>query len=518
MKVFSHGTGTGNAAVHYLIRTDYPGREKKSPEVVRGDPEVVLSIINSLDTKWKFTSGALSWHPEDIVSPQQEDNVIEEFERIAFAGLDRDAYSILWVRHGHAGHHELHFLIPRVELTTGKAFNPCPPGWQKDFDVFRDLYNFRENWARPDDPARRRLHTPEHAEIFNARLLRRGKKLVKDERAETKAAIHEYVEKLLSEGLIHDRHDILTALQEIGFAINRAGKDYITVKDPESGEKIRLKGGIYGESWNFAGARELPGGKITGQDRTDPAGDGEDDRRSVQTLEQEFERIITKRSDYNRGRYRPRDRGNAVPIECQVQHGEPAVREQVAANVPAGDCLDDGTVCGRLGSNGLDGQPGPDIETGNLHVEPGKGYRTTDPVQSAPQDLGNTISDHRRQEIYRSRSRVKSDENSDHYGRATSLGIKVKEEGYDRVGTIYSKYTARMETEFRDGDNSSINGNRRVGEKDGDLGGPTCSNRSSFRRIAELIDDLRATVEAFERRIAEKIAHARLGRRSGRGR
>ena len=46
MKVFSHGTGTGNAAIHYLIRTDYPGREKKSPEVVRGDPEVVLTIIN----------------------------------------------------------------------------------------------------------------------------------------------------------------------------------------------------------------------------------------------------------------------------------------------------------------------------------------------------------------------------------------------------------------------------------------------------------------------------------------
>ena len=230
MKVFSHGTGTGNAAIHYLIRTDYPGREKKSPEVVRGDSDVVFLIINSLDTKWKFTSGALSWHPDDIVSPQQEENIINEFERIAFAGLDRDVYSILWVRHSHAGHHELHFVIPRVELTRGKAFNPCPPGWQKDFDVFRDLHNFRENWARPDDPARRRLHTPEHADIFTARLLRWGKKLAKDERAEAKSAIHKYIEKLLSGGLIHDRNDILTALQEIGFAINRAGKDYITLK------------------------------------------------------------------------------------------------------------------------------------------------------------------------------------------------------------------------------------------------------------------------------------------------
>ena len=515
MKVFSHGTGTGNAAIHYLIRTDYPGREKRSPEVVRGDPDVVLSIINSLDTKWKFTSGALSWHPDDIVSPQQEDYVIEDFERIAFAGLDRDAYSILWVRHGHAGHHELHFIIPRVELTTGKAFNPCPPGWQKDFDVFRDLHNFRENWARPDDPARRRLHTPEHAEIFNARLLRWGKKLAKDERAETKAAIHGYVEKLLSEGLIHDRQDILTALQEIGFAINRAGKEYISVKDPESGEKIRLKGGIYGESWSFARARELPGGKITGQDRTDPAGDGEDDRRSVQTLEQEFERIITKRSDYNRGRYRPRDRGNAVPVNGQLQYDQSAVREQVAADVPAGVCLDDGTVCGRLGINGLDGRQGPDIESGNLHVEPGTGNRKANPLQTEPQDMGDTIGDNRRQEVHHSRPRVKGNNYGDHQGWPTSIGIKVKEEVYDRTGTVYPKLTDSMETRFRDGANSARDGDRGGGEKNSGLGSPTYSNRSSFRRVAELIDSLRAAVAAFERRIAAKIAGTRPSRRSG---
>ncbi len=515
MKVFSHGTGTGNAAIHYLIRTDYPGREKKSPEVVRGDPDVVLSIINSLDTKWKFTSGALSWHPDDIVSPQQEENIINEFERIAFAGLDRDAYSILWVRHGHAGHHELHFIIPRVELTTGNAFNPCPPGWQKDFDVFRDLHNFRENWARPDDPARRRLHTPEHAEIFSARLLRWGKKLAKDERAETKAAIHGYVEKLLSEGLIHDRQDILTALQEIGFAINRAGKEYVTVKDQESGEKIRLKGGIYGESWNFAGAHELPGGKTAGQDRTNSAGNREADRRTVQPLEREFERIIEKRSDYNRGRYRPRDRGNAVPIECQVQHGEPAVREQVVANVLAGVRLDDGSIRGRLGSNGLDGQPGPDIESGNRFLEPGKGNRTTNPVQTAPQDVGNTIGDNRRQEVHHSRPSVKSNNDDDHQGWPTSIGIKVKEEVYDRTGTVYPKLTDSMETRFRDGDDSARDGDRGVGEKNSGLGSPTYSRRSSFRRVTELIDSLRATVEAFEQRIAAKIIRIGKGQRSG---
>jgi hypothetical protein len=43
---------------------------------------------------------------------------MDAFERVAFAGLEPDRYSILWVRHRHAGHHELHFVTPRVELAT----------------------------------------------------------------------------------------------------------------------------------------------------------------------------------------------------------------------------------------------------------------------------------------------------------------------------------------------------------------------------------------------------------------
>ncbi|MDR3628933.1 MAG: relaxase/mobilization nuclease domain-containing protein [Desulfocapsaceae bacterium] len=516
MKVFSHGTGTGNAAIHYLIRTDYPGREKESPEVVRGDPDAVLTIINSLDTKWKFTSGALSWHPDDIVSPQQEDNVIEDFERIAFAGLDRDAYSILWVRHSHAGHHELHFVIPRVELTTGKAFNPCPPGWHKDFDVFRDLHNFRENWARPDDPARRRLHTPEHAEIFTARLLRWGKKPAKDERAEAKAAIHGYVEKLLSEGLIHDRQDILTALQEIGFAINRAGKDYITVKDPESGEKIRLKGGIYGESWNFAGAHELPGGKTTDQNRTDPAGDREVDRRSVQNLEQELEHIIKKRTDYNRIRYRPRDRGDAVTIDRALQHGELAVREQIAANVFAGGCLVDGSIGGKLGIDGVDGQQGPDITPGNLRVTSDQGGRTANLGKTPRQDLGCSVRDNRGEEIHHYRQRVKNNDHGDHQGRATGPGVRINEETfYERIGTVHQKHTDRLEAEFRGRADSLRHGDGRIGEQDQKPGSSAASDRSALERVTELIYSLGVTIKAFEQRIATKLARARLGRRSG---
>lgn len=299
MKVFPHGQGGGDGPTRYLVRPDYPGRDELPPEVLCGDVETTRDLIDSLDSKWKFTAGVLSWHPDDAVTPEQERRVMDDFEQMAFAGLGPDQRNILWVRHSHAGHHELHFVIPRVELSSGKAFNPCPPGWQKHFDVFRDLHNHREGWARPDDPARARLHTPEHADLHNARLLRWGKTPSKDDRAAAKGAVHQYMQANIEQGLVRNRADMLQTLAGAGLEINRAGKDYITVKDPESGEKLRLKGGIYAEHWKL----ELANREVEGQGGTGAPGDGIPDPETVRRLESEFTRIIDNRAQYNRGRY-----------------------------------------------------------------------------------------------------------------------------------------------------------------------------------------------------------------------
>ena len=303
MKVFPHGKGKGNAAVDYLVRLDYHGRTEAPPEVLRGDTEQTKSVINSINTKWKFTAGVLSWHPEDTVTVEQEQALMEDFEKLAFAGLEKDSYDILWVRHKHANHHELHFVIPRVELGTGKAYNPCPPGWQKYFDVFRDMHNIREEWARPDDPSRARIHTPEHADLHSARLVRYGIVTEKNKRAEAKESIHAYLKNRLEQGLILNRADIITSLEAVDLVINRAGKDYISVKDLESGEKFRLKGGIYAEKWRFTAIASRADKE---QDRA-----GESEYRGANTaavsiLARKFEQIINERSEYNRKRY-PRE-------------------------------------------------------------------------------------------------------------------------------------------------------------------------------------------------------------------
>ncbi|MDR2054593.1 MAG: relaxase/mobilization nuclease domain-containing protein, partial [Desulfovibrio sp.] len=312
MKVFPHGMGEGDKPTRYLVRPDYPGREENPPEVLRGDVGMTRALIDSIDRRWKFTSGVLAWHPDDKVSPEKEEGVMDAFERVAFAGLEPDQRNILWVRHIHAGHHELHFVIPRLELSSGKAFNACPPGWQKDFDVFRDLFNHQEQWARPDDPARERENPPKKADLFKARLGRWGKEVKESGYDKAREAIHAYLKARIVQGLVSDRAGILAALKEAGLSINRAGRDYISVKDPESGKKLRFKGGIYYEGWT----------PRTVEPEENEEEQPEKTRAIIARLEQDLVRVLEKRGNYNRKRYPPKwpdieQQSRLVPPEKQ---------------------------------------------------------------------------------------------------------------------------------------------------------------------------------------------------------
>ena len=308
MKVFPHGTGDGDRPVRYLIREDVPSRKEHPPEMLRGDPKLTAALINSIERRWKFTSGVLAWHPDDDVNEAQERDVMDAFERVAFAGLEADQRHILWVRHRHAGHHELHFLIPRMELSSGKDFNACPPGWQKAFSVFRDLFNWREGWARPDDPARSRNFLPDKADLIHAQAVRWNRKIKSSNRDEAKAAITELLKDRLSQGDIKSREDVLLILKEEGLHISRTGKDYIGVVVPKSGLKIRLKGGIFSEAWKpkkQSPAEEVRPVKQEAQKR-------------ISRLEEELERVLEKRKCNNRKRYPARWPEQAENLEDRI--------------------------------------------------------------------------------------------------------------------------------------------------------------------------------------------------------
>ncbi|TNC44247.1 hypothetical protein FHG66_20675 [Rubellimicrobium rubrum] len=257
IKFTSSGRGGGGTVAAYLTDATRQGREHAAPEVIRGDMDRTRALIDSLSRRWTYTHGVLSFAPEDAPTEVEQHNAMDAFERVAFAGLDPEQFDITWVRHTHTGpgsgvdeagrerrggRVELHFVVPRVELTTGRALNIAPPGWERTFAPLRDALNLQHGWARPDDPERaRELHgVPSRARTHEGLTLRAGRE-----------GVHAYVTALVAAGQVTDRASLVEALEGAGLSVPRQGKDYLTVADPKSGERLRMKGRLYEKGWSY---------------------------------------------------------------------------------------------------------------------------------------------------------------------------------------------------------------------------------------------------------------------------
>jgi hypothetical protein len=133
IKVFRNGQGRGARPVGYLVARevvaysdnrdalrDPAGRvvmfaRDPLPEVLRGDPALTEALIDATSHQWSYRSGVLSFAREDTPTERQQVEVMDAFERLAFAGLEPDQWDMLWVRHTHEGRVELHFVTPRME-------------------------------------------------------------------------------------------------------------------------------------------------------------------------------------------------------------------------------------------------------------------------------------------------------------------------------------------------------------------------------------------------------------------
>ena len=87
MVKFHGGSRTGSGAADYLMDfRDHKGRARPGVQVLRGNPEFVGNVIDSLPFKHRFTSAVIAWAPDDKPTADQIDQVIDSFERHAWAG------------------------------------------------------------------------------------------------------------------------------------------------------------------------------------------------------------------------------------------------------------------------------------------------------------------------------------------------------------------------------------------------------------------------------------------------
>jgi len=288
IKFSNTGGGQASGLAEYLLReTDSKNEIRAGITVLKGDPHSVAQVAESLEFKNTHKHAIIAFAPDDKPTDEEINAVLEDFEKVAFAGLDQDRYSWTAVQHDEAEGVHLHIMIANCDLETGKHLNVAPPGWKKWTSLVRDKHNELNDWLSPDIEA--------HPE--NAQTLQPSKGSLKNTH-HAKNEITKHIEKLVVKGLVSNREDVLDALSDF-FEIKKVGKSYITVREKDKPESkgFRLKGSIYEQEFRAERIIENENARRSGV--TSAADDSK-----LSDYKKRINEVIGERSDYVQKRYK----------------------------------------------------------------------------------------------------------------------------------------------------------------------------------------------------------------------
>jgi hypothetical protein len=298
VQVFNRGSGGGSGPVDYLLGK---GLDREGATLLRGDPEQVKELIDSSRYAKKYTSGVLSFQEENLPEKDKQ-ALMDGFEKALLSGLEKDQYSILWVEHRDKDRLELNFVVPNVELQTGKRLQPYYDKADRPrINAWKDIQNITYGLHDPNDPA-------------NKQTLTRPKDLPKDKEAALEA-INNGLLNLAQSGELKSRDDVVKALAGAGFTVARQTKNSISIADPDGGKNIRLKGALYEQ--NFRLSTDLSAEIRAASERY---------RNSVkdrlQYAREVYKNGFERKCEYHRERYqRPYEKSDLAPAKELADRG-----------------------------------------------------------------------------------------------------------------------------------------------------------------------------------------------------
>ena len=321
---FANKKGGSSKAIDYLLNE----REQQgTARVLKGDPKLTREIINSIKYKQKTTVGCLSFEEKNI-SEDMKYQLIEDFEKHLLPGM-QDRYNILWVEHTDKGRLELNFVIPKIDLVSQKSLNPY---YHKAdlprVEKWQDLQNLKYNFSSPKDPSKKRTLETNSKEIH----------LSKD---------YEQLDKLLhnltQDGKINNREQLIELLQSNQIEVTRKGKDYLSIKLPDSKKAKKFKGSIYDEQFKsitaIRGISETAREEIKQYNRRDTQRECERVAGELESYTQDKERKLRKiyfhirEKDINQygkiERINPADARKEITNNRENDRGQAGEREQI---------------------------------------------------------------------------------------------------------------------------------------------------------------------------------------------
>lgn len=234
IKIFKRvGKGSSRSPISYLLGKDKDGKTREPAPVElnqlmtsEGSKDAVAFLIDSNHRANKYTSGVIAFRDDEKLRPIQIQEIIKDFRKTFLPGLDENNVPVLWVMHREKGNTELHFLVPKMEATTGKAFNIAPPGRQSQqlFEDFQKLQNDKLGFKQV---------TPNFLTAQFDTF----------EKGTRKGNFSAYLVEKVKSNEIHNRADLLRHLQhKLKWKVTRIGEGYISVIPTGKDKPIRLKG------------------------------------------------------------------------------------------------------------------------------------------------------------------------------------------------------------------------------------------------------------------------------------
>ncbi len=279
-------TGGGLGSINYLLneRRKAAGTAK----VVKGDENLTRAVIKGVTYKQKTCFGVLSFEEKhDFMNEEQKLKIINDFERALLGDYMLGRVNVLWVEHSDKnGRLELNFLIPKIDMPTGKSFNPYLAKFdQHRIDLIKRMINNEYSLSSPDDPAREQAISASKKNIGHYKNLEELDKKLHD---------------LVGQGYIKNRDHMIELLNQSGIEVTRSTKKSITVVLPNQKTKNRLKGGIYDA--NFTGAQGL-GELSKSSSRRIREFYNRDTQAECERNRRKLEELIKKRDRFNRCKF-----------------------------------------------------------------------------------------------------------------------------------------------------------------------------------------------------------------------
>ena len=294
--------GGGLGSVNYLLNE----RQKQgAARVLKGSEAQVRALIAQMPYKQETCFGVLSFSEQaNSISDEIKQDIIKDLERALLGDYMKDRVAVLWVEHSDKhGRLELDFLIPKIDLITGKSFNPYfAKRDQFNIDLWKRTINDEYGFTSPNDPTKQQNIRIDKKDLAHY---------------DTVAQLDKTLKELVAQGAIKSRAHMIELLEASGYKVTRQNQSGISIVLPNQKRPNRMRGGIYD-------------GRFTDVDRLSELGESESkrirkyiDRDTQEECRYNRERIrenIQRRDQRNKKRYKEATLGDRLRNEADQRN------------------------------------------------------------------------------------------------------------------------------------------------------------------------------------------------------